>query len=81
VGLKPRWAARDGYEAVVKLLLERGAELELKDEETRRRYCGLVHVGTRLSLSYCEKSNRTKTEIIIKLVPADQQALLHVLNS
>ena len=27
-----KWAAEEGYEAVVKLLLEKGAELEAKDE-------------------------------------------------
>ena len=42
------WAAESGHEAVVKLLLENGAELETKDELMVGRRChGLQRTGTR----------------------------------
>jgi ankyrin repeat protein len=40
-------AAKNGHEAVVKLLVEKGAELESKDDEFGRRRCrGLQRTGT-----------------------------------
>ena len=42
------WAAENGHEAVVKLLLEKGAELESKDTSMVGRRCrGLQRTGTR----------------------------------
>ena len=42
------WAAENGHEAVVKLLLEKGAELESKDNVLVGRRCrGLQRTGTR----------------------------------
>ena len=42
------WAAENGHEAVVKLLLEKGAQLESKDEEYVGRRCRMLQrAGTR----------------------------------
>ena len=42
------WAARNGHEAVVKLLLEKGAELEAKESTVVGRRCrGRQRTGTR----------------------------------